>query len=133
MEVKERVQARRGKSRHHLASNTSYLNIDRIAAFTKRPADVLGLHFFSPANVMKLLEVVRAAETSEQTLASAMKLARTIKKVGVVAGVCDGSSATASFALWRRGPDRHQRRRAAPADRWRAAKVRPGHGAVPHG
>ena len=57
---------------------------------TSRPGDVLGLHFFSPANVMKLLEVVRAAKTSKDVLATAMKLSRTIKKVGVVAGVCDG-------------------------------------------
>jgi 3-hydroxyacyl-CoA dehydrogenase len=73
-----------------LATNTSTLDVNEIARATRRPESVLGLHFFSPANVMKLLEVVRAAETSEQTLASAMKLARTIKKVGVVAGVCDG-------------------------------------------
>jgi 3-hydroxyacyl-CoA dehydrogenase len=57
---------------------------------TARPESVLGLHFFSPANVMKLLEVVRAAKTSKETLATAMKLSKTIKKVGVVAGVCDG-------------------------------------------
>ena len=73
-----------------LATNTSTLDVNEIAAATKRPENVLGLHFFSPANVMKLLEVVRAAKTSKQTLATAMKLARTIKKVGVVAGVCDG-------------------------------------------
>jgi 3-hydroxyacyl-CoA dehydrogenase len=73
-----------------LATNTSTLDVDEIAAVTARPADVLGLHFFSPANVMKLLEVVRAAKTSKEVLATAMKLSRTIKKVGVVAGVCDG-------------------------------------------
>ena len=73
-----------------LATNTSTLDVNEIAAVTSRPDKVLGLHFFSPANVMKLLEVVRAAKTSKETLASAMKLARTIKKVGVVAGVCDG-------------------------------------------
>jgi 3-hydroxyacyl-CoA dehydrogenase len=73
-----------------LATNTSTLDVNEIAAVTSRPEDVLGLHFFSPANVMKLLEVVRAAKTSKQTLASAMKLAKSIKKVGVVAGVCDG-------------------------------------------
>jgi len=73
-----------------LATNTSTLDVNEIAAATKRPENVLGLHFFSPANVMKLLEVVRADKTSKQTLATAMKLARTIKKVGVVAGVCDG-------------------------------------------
>ena len=73
-----------------LATNTSTLDVNDVAAVTSRPADVLGLHFFSPANVMKLLEVVRAATTSKEVLATAMKLSRTIKKVGVVAGVCDG-------------------------------------------
>jgi 3-hydroxyacyl-CoA dehydrogenase len=73
-----------------LASNTSYLNIDRIAEFTKRPADVLGLHFFSPANVMRLLEVVRGAKTAPDVLATSMALAKKIKKVAVVSGVCDG-------------------------------------------
>jgi 3-hydroxyacyl-CoA dehydrogenase len=73
-----------------LATNTSTLDVNQIAAATRRPENVLGLHFFSPANVMKLLEVVRASATSKETLATAMKLARSIKKVGVVAGVCDG-------------------------------------------
>jgi 3-hydroxyacyl-CoA dehydrogenase len=73
-----------------LATNTSTLDVNEIAAVTSRPTSVLGLHFFSPANVMKLLEVVRADKTSKETLATAMKLAKTIKKVGVVAGVCDG-------------------------------------------
>ena len=73
-----------------LASNTSYLNIDRIAGFTKRPADVVGLHFFSPANVMRLLEVVRGAQTAPDVLATSMALAKTIKKIAVVSGVCDG-------------------------------------------
>jgi 3-hydroxyacyl-CoA dehydrogenase len=73
-----------------LATNTSTLDVNEIAAVTGRPQDVIGLHFFSPANVMKLLEVVRAARTAPDTLATSMKLARTIKKVGVVAGVCDG-------------------------------------------
>jgi 3-hydroxyacyl-CoA dehydrogenase len=73
-----------------LASNTSYLNIDEIAASTSRPADVLGLHFFSPANVMKLLEVVRGAKTAPDVLVTAMQLAKRIRKVAVVAGVCHG-------------------------------------------
>jgi len=73
-----------------MATNTSTLDVNEIAAVTSRPESVLGLHFFSPANVMKLLEVVRASKTSKETLASAMKLAKTIRKVGVVAGVCDG-------------------------------------------
>jgi 3-hydroxyacyl-CoA dehydrogenase len=73
-----------------LASNTSTLDLNRIAAFTRRPQDVVGLHFFSPANVMKLLEVVRGGETATDVLATVMKLAKTIGKTAVVAGVCDG-------------------------------------------
>ena len=73
-----------------LASNTSYLSIDEIAAVTARPQDVLGLHFFSPANVMKLLEVVRGAQTAPDALVTAMALARRIGKVAVVARVCFG-------------------------------------------
>lgn len=73
-----------------LASNTSYLNVDEIAASTSRPEDVLGMHFFSPANVMKLLEVVRGAKTAPDVLATVMKLAKKIRKVAVVAGVCHG-------------------------------------------
>lgn len=73
-----------------LATNTSTLNVDTIASFTQRPQDVIGLHFFSPANIMRLLEVVRGQATSDEVLATAMKLAKTIQKVGVVSGVCDG-------------------------------------------
>ncbi len=73
-----------------LASNTSYLNIDEIAACTGRPQDVVGMHFFSPANVMKLLEVVRGAKTAPDVLATVMDLAKKIKKVAVVAGVTYG-------------------------------------------
>jgi 3-hydroxyacyl-CoA dehydrogenase len=73
-----------------LASNTSYLNVDEIAAATSRPQDVLGMHFFSPANVMKLLEVVRGAKTAPDVLATAMAVGKTIGKVAVVAGVCHG-------------------------------------------
>ncbi|MDR5820151.1 3-hydroxyacyl-CoA dehydrogenase NAD-binding domain-containing protein [Caballeronia sp. LZ043] len=73
-----------------LASNTSTLDLNRIASFTKRPGDVIGMHFFSPANVMKLLEVVRGKETSKDVLASVMQLAKKIKKTAVVSGVCDG-------------------------------------------
>ncbi len=73
-----------------LASNTSYLNVDAIAASTSRPQDVLGMHFFSPANVMKLLEVVRGAKTADDVLATAMAIGKKIGKVAVVAGVCDG-------------------------------------------
>jgi 3-hydroxyacyl-CoA dehydrogenase len=73
-----------------LASNTSTLNLDRIAGFTSRPQDVIGTHFFSPANVMKLLEIVRGALTDKHVLATTLALARKLKKTGVVSGVCDG-------------------------------------------
>ena len=73
-----------------LASNTSTLDVDKIAAFTKRPEDVVGMHFFSPANVMKLLEVVRGAKTSKDVLATVMAIGKKIKKTSVVSGVCDG-------------------------------------------
>ncbi|XDF37831.1 3-hydroxyacyl-CoA dehydrogenase NAD-binding domain-containing protein [Paracidovorax avenae] len=73
-----------------LASNTSTLDVDQIAAFTKRPQDVVGMHFFSPANVMKLLEVVRGKQTAKDVLATVMALAKKIKKTAVVSGVCDG-------------------------------------------
>jgi 3-hydroxyacyl-CoA dehydrogenase len=73
-----------------LASNTSTLDVDRIAAFTQRPQDVVGMHFFSPANVMKLLEVVRGAKTAKDVLATVMQVSKKIRKTAVVSGVCDG-------------------------------------------
>ncbi len=73
-----------------LATNTSTLDVNRIASFTRRAQDVVGMHFFSPANVMRLLEIVRGAGTSKEVLATVMKVAKTIRKVGVVSGVCDG-------------------------------------------
>ena len=73
-----------------LASNTSYLNVDEIASVTSRPQDVIGLHFFSPANVMKLLEMIRADHTAKDVIATSMKLAKKIGKVAVLAGVCPG-------------------------------------------
>ncbi|MEI6225312.1 MAG: 3-hydroxyacyl-CoA dehydrogenase NAD-binding domain-containing protein [Deltaproteobacteria bacterium] len=73
-----------------LASNTSTLDVDQIAAFTKRPQDVIGTHFFSPANVMKLLEIVRGKKTGKDVLATVMGLSKKLKKTGVVSGVCDG-------------------------------------------
>lgn len=73
-----------------LASNTSTLDVNQIAAFTKRPQDVVGLHFFSPANVMKLLEVVRGEKTAKDVMATVMTVAKKIKKTAVVSGVCDG-------------------------------------------
>ncbi|MFJ1252616.1 3-hydroxyacyl-CoA dehydrogenase NAD-binding domain-containing protein [Cupriavidus sp. CuC1] len=73
-----------------LASNTSTLDVNKIASFTKRPQDVVGMHFFSPANVMKLLEVVRGEKTGKDVLATVMQVAKKIKKTAVVSGVCDG-------------------------------------------
>jgi 3-hydroxyacyl-CoA dehydrogenase len=73
-----------------LATNTSTLDVDKIASFTKRPQDVIGTHFFSPANVMKLLEIVRGKETAKDVLATALALSKKLKKTGVVSGVCDG-------------------------------------------
>ena len=93
LEVKRRVFLEldaRAKPGAILATNTSTLNVDTIASFTARPADVLGLHFFSPANVMRLLEIVRGSATSNEVLASGLALAKRLNKVGVVAGVCDG-------------------------------------------
>ncbi|WP_374408812.1 3-hydroxyacyl-CoA dehydrogenase NAD-binding domain-containing protein [Pelagerythrobacter sp.] len=93
MDVKKQVFAKLDevvKQGAILASNTSYLNIDEIATATQRPGYVLGLHFFSPANVMKLLEIVRGAETRDDVLATAMKLAKKIGKVAAVSGVCPG-------------------------------------------
>jgi len=93
MEVKKEVFGRLDKIAKPgaiLASNTSYLNVDEIAASISRPGDVLGMHFFSPANVMKLLEVVRGAKTAPDVLLTAMQIGKRIKKVPVVAGVCHG-------------------------------------------
>lgn len=93
MDVKKEVFAKLDetvKDGAILASNTSYLNVDEIATATNRPEYVLGLHFFSPANIMKLLEVVRGDKTSDHVLATCMKLAKKIGKIAVVAGVCDG-------------------------------------------
>ncbi|KQW36916.1 3-hydroxyacyl-CoA dehydrogenase NAD-binding domain-containing protein [Rhizobacter sp. Root404] len=73
-----------------LASNTSTLDVNKIAAFTKRPQDVIGMHFFSPANVMKLLEVIRGEKTAKDVLATVMQIGKKIRKTTVVSGVCDG-------------------------------------------
>jgi 3-hydroxyacyl-CoA dehydrogenase len=93
MDIKKDVFARLDKVAKPgaiLASNTSYLNIDEIASVTSRPADVIGLHFFSPANVMKLLEIVRGEKTAKDVIATSMKLAKQIGKIAVLAGVCPG-------------------------------------------
>ncbi|MEO0667486.1 MAG: 3-hydroxyacyl-CoA dehydrogenase NAD-binding domain-containing protein [Pseudomonadota bacterium] len=84
-----------------LASNTSYLDIDQIAATTSRPADVLGLHFFSPAHVMKLLEVVVGDQTAPDVVATGFALGKRLKKVSVRAGVCDGFIGNRILATYR--------------------------------
>src|SRR5690606_28191759 len=73
-----------------LATNTSTLDVDEIASATSRPQDVIGLHFFSPAHVMRLLEIVRGSETSDEVIATSLALARKLKKIGVVVGNCFG-------------------------------------------
>ena len=93
MDVKKEVFGRLDKIAKPgaiLASNTSYLDLNEIAASTSRPGDVVGMHFFSPANIMKLLEVVRGDKTAPDVLLTAMQLGKTIRKVPVVAGVCHG-------------------------------------------
>jgi 3-hydroxyacyl-CoA dehydrogenase len=85
-----------------LASNTSYLDIDEIASATSRPALVIGTHFFSPANVMRLLEVVRGKATSNEVIASAMALAKRLGKIGVLVGNCRGFVGNRMFAPYRR-------------------------------
>jgi 3-hydroxyacyl-CoA dehydrogenase len=93
MELKKKVFADLSKTMAQgsiLATNTSTLDVDEIAAVTNRPADVIGMHFFSPANVMRLVEVIRGRSTSDEVLATVVRLARKIGKVPVVAGVCDG-------------------------------------------
>ncbi|MFW6271960.1 MAG: 3-hydroxyacyl-CoA dehydrogenase NAD-binding domain-containing protein [Desulfosalsimonas sp.] len=89
-----------------LATNTSYLDVNEIAAQTTRPEWVLGLHFFSPANVMRLLEIVRAEKTSKEVLATALAVARKIKKIAVVVGVCYGFAGNRMFAQRKRESER---------------------------
>ncbi len=117
-----------------LASNTSALNLDEIARFTKRPQDVIGLHFFSPANVMRLLEIVRGAKTAKDVLATAMQLAKKIGKVAVISGVCDGFIGNRMVARYGAAAQRSDHgRRIAAAGRCGAAGIRHGDGPVPHG
>ena len=85
-----------------LATNTSTLNVDEIASVTSRPEDVIGHHFFSPANVMRLLEIVRGAKTSKEVVATSMALARTLKKIGVLVGNCHGFVGNRMFHPYRR-------------------------------
>jgi 3-hydroxyacyl-CoA dehydrogenase len=98
-----------------LATNTSYLDVNEIAAQTKRPEYVLGLHFFSPANVMRLLEIVRADKTSVSVLATALAIAKKIKKIAVVVGVCYGFAGNRMFAQRKREAEKLIMEGALPA------------------
>ena len=136
MDVKKNVFTRLDKIAKPgaiLASNTSFLDIDEIAAVTSRPDHVLGLHFFSPAPVMKLLEIVRGAKTSDSVLATAMKLAKTIGKVGVLAGNAQASSATACCGSARTRPTTGAGRRLALCGGQGADRFRLSHGHLCHG
>ncbi|MGI8305569.1 3-hydroxyacyl-CoA dehydrogenase NAD-binding domain-containing protein [Saccharopolyspora hattusasensis] len=99
-----------------LASNTSTLDIDAIAAVTGRPRDVVGMHFFSPANVMKLLEVVRGAETADDVLVTAMTVGQRVGKTTVVSGVCDGFIGNRMLAKYRDAAMELLRAGASPAE-----------------
>ncbi|HTU12183.1 MAG TPA: 3-hydroxyacyl-CoA dehydrogenase NAD-binding domain-containing protein [Allosphingosinicella sp.] len=99
-----------------LATNTSFLNVDEIAAVTDRPDHVIGLHFFSPANVMRLLEVVRGARTAPAVLATCMALARKIGKVAVVSGVCHGFIGNRMLEPYHKGANRMLEEGAMPAE-----------------
>ena len=97
-----------------LATNTSYLDIDAIAASISRPADVVGLHFFSPANIMKLLEIVVPAKVSADVVATAFELAKKLRKVPVRAGVCDGFIGNRILAAYRQAADHMMEDGASP-------------------
>ena len=99
-----------------LATNTSYLDVDRIAAATRGPADVLGLHFFSPANIMKLLEVVVGKDTAPDTVATGFELAKRLRKIPVRAGVCDGFIGNRILAVHRQAADMMMEDGASPYD-----------------
>ncbi len=108
MEVKQDIFDKLQRIAHPgaiLATNTSYLDIDEIAAATDRPQDVIGLHFFSPAHVMRLLEVVVAEKTAPEVVATGFALARRLKKVAVRAGVCDGFIGNRILAHYRKAAD----------------------------
>ncbi len=99
-----------------LATNTSYLDVNRIASATRGPADVLGLHFFSPANIMKLLEIVVGEHTAADTVATGFELARRLRKTPVRAGVCDGFIGNRILAAYRQAADMMMEDGASPYD-----------------
>lgn len=119
MEVKRAVFAALDRATRPdaiLASNTSYLDVDRIAAAVRDPGRVVGLHFFSPAHVMKLVEVVRAAAARPETLATALAFARDLGKIAVPAGVCDGFIGNRILSVYRREADYMVEDGAAPQE-----------------
>src|SRR5262249_25871868 len=99
-----------------LATNTSTLDVDQIAAVTSRPGEVVRMHFFSPANVMRLLEVVRGKQTADDVLVTAMALGQRVGKVGVVARVCDGFIGNRMLAAYRDAANDLLRAGATPAE-----------------
>ncbi|MDB5820898.1 MAG: Enoyl-CoA hydratase [Rhizobacter sp.] len=125
MDLKKQVCARLGqvcKPGAIIATNTSTLDVDALAEATGRPADVVGMHFFSPANVMRLLEVVRGARTAPDVLATVMQVARTIRKVAVVSGVCYGFIGNRMAEVYMREAEFLLMEGATPADVDRAVE-----------
>ena len=116
-----------------LASNTSTLNVDEIASATSRPEMVIGTHFFSPANVMRLLEIVRGKATSKEVIATCMQLAKKIGKVGVLVGNCRGFVGNRMFGPYRREAQFLVEEGASVAGRGQGAvRLRHGHGPACH-
>jgi 3-hydroxyacyl-CoA dehydrogenase len=135
LDVKKAVFQRAGpvcKPGAVLATNTSYLDIDAIAASTSRPQDVIGLHFFSPANIMKLLEIVVPAKVSPDVVVTAFELAKRMKKVPVRAGVCDGFIGNRILATYKQAADYMMEDGASPYEIDAAVRgFRLPHGPVP--
>jgi len=106
-----------------IATNTSYLDVDALAAATSRPEDVVGLHFFSPAHVMKLLEIVRGAATAPEVLATGFALAKRLGKVGVLSGVCEGFIGNRILKTYRAQAERALMQGASPSEIDRAMRA----------
>ncbi len=116
-----------------LATNTSTLDVDEIAAVTSRPERVIGTHFFSPANVMRLLEIVRGKATSKEVIATAMALAKKLGKIGVLVGNCHGFVGNRMFFPYHREAEFLVEEGASPGGRRSGAlRLRHGHGAARH-
>jgi len=122
-----------GRSNAILATNTSTLDVNEIAAATTRPECVIGAHFFSPANVMRLVETVRGAATSAKTIATVMQLSRRLGKVSVLVGVCDGFVGNRLLYAYRRQTTSSSRRSPPSPDRQGHLRLRDADGTVPGG